>query len=175
MLEVALGFVFIAAGALKLAAPARAAAFVSSFGVQQGLARRGVILLAVVEIGLGAVTAAGWAPVPAAVGCSLLLVIITSVSILGRMRSAPACGCFGVVDGDQGGFVLLWRAGALLCAAVAVLAIELSKPGNTVALSSHRAFGVWGLGLICAATFLLTFALAQRAVALLESASSHPA
>jgi len=101
IVRIALGLLFVAAGALKIGHASDLAATITAFrfGLPGPLVAIAAVALPPVELLLGVYLIGGWLlPVTSAVAATLLAVFIAAVASVVARGLSVSCGCFGAAD-----------------------------------------------------------------------------
>jgi uncharacterized membrane protein YphA (DoxX/SURF4 family)/peroxiredoxin len=163
--RLALGVVFLVAGAAKLADPAGSRRALTEFGVPAGLVGPLHLLLPVAELGSAAAlvfaSTARWGAVAALV---LLASFIFGVARALRRGESPDCHCFGQVHSKPASWATVARNVALALPAAYVAGAGPGPPLVSWA-DGHTTEGLWLIG----TSSLATLSLASTAVLLREN------
>jgi uncharacterized membrane protein YphA (DoxX/SURF4 family) len=133
MARLALGALFIVAGALKLGDPAAFATEIGNYRFWPQLAPYLAVTLPAIELVVGAallVAPTAWRRAAALAAMGLLAMFIVAVVHVLRAGINVDCGCFGQHTGPVSGWTLA-RDLALLAAALLVYVTSRSRPAST--------------------------------------------
>jgi hypothetical protein len=162
----ACGAVFLAAGLAKLRPPASMPGFLLATGVPPGLAVPVVRALPAVEGSLGVALIAGVLPGPASLLAAALALGFVGVLLAARLRGvAQGCACFGFMDGERSSIAALLRATGLAAALLALVALQLPRPGSWTFVPRSLDAGAVLLGVLTGLAYVGVFALLVQVVA----------